>query len=91
MQRIRFAALDDIIQHDRCHDALDFAHVAQSNLTTKRYIKLHDKTGDLWFTDAQYGYFQNFRPKPTILNQVYRFTPSTGVVQGCDGWVRAVE
>ena len=44
-------------------------------------IKLHNKTGDIWFTDAQYGYFQNFRPKPTIPNQVYRFNPSTGVVQ----------
>ena len=36
-------------------------------------IKLHNKTGDLWFTDAQYGYFQAFRPKPSIPNQVSDF------------------
>ena len=37
--------------------------------------------GDLWFTDARYGHWQNFRPEPVIRPQVYRFEPSTGVVQ----------
>ncbi|CAI6334404.1 unnamed protein product [Periconia digitata] len=50
------------------------------NFSSINDIRQHPVTGDLWFTDAQYGYFQYFRPKPTIPNQVYRFTPSTGEI-----------
>lgn len=53
-------------------------------------IRQHPVTGDLWFTDAQYGYFQNFRPAPVIPTQVYRFEPSTGVIQAvADGFGQA--
>ncbi|KAF2197740.1 calcium-dependent phosphotriesterase [Delitschia confertaspora ATCC 74209] len=41
----------------------------------------HPERGDIWFTDADYGYFQNFRPTPTIPKQVYRFSPATGEIQ----------
>jgi gluconolactonase len=44
-------------------------------------VKQHYSTGDLWFTDAQYGFLQNFRPDPNIPNQVYRFEPLTGNLQ----------
>ncbi|KAF2002057.1 lactonohydrolase [Amniculicola lignicola CBS 123094] len=48
------------------------------NFSSVNDVRQHPETGDLWFTDAQYGYFQNFRPEPSIPNQVYRFNPSTG-------------
>lgn len=41
----------------------------------------HPETGDLWFTDARYAYWQYFGPTPDIRPQVYRFSPLTGVVQ----------
>lgn len=51
-------------------------------------VRQHPETGDLWFTDADYGYFQHFRPEPTQPKQVYRFDPSTGAVQAvADGFV----
>ena len=43
-------------------------------------VKQHYSTGDLWFTDASYGWLQNFRPPPSSPNQVYRFEPTTGRV-----------
>jgi len=44
----------------------------------------------LWFTDAQYGYLQSFRPLPSIPNQVYRFEPLTGNLQAvADGFVQS--
>jgi gluconolactonase len=43
-------------------------------------VKQHYPTSDLWFTDASYGWLQNFRPSPSSPNQVYRFEPSTGRV-----------
>ncbi|QDS77369.1 hypothetical protein FKW77_005646 [Venturia effusa] len=43
-------------------------------------VKQHYSTRDVWFTDASYGYLQNFRPKPSSPNQVYRFEPKTGRV-----------
>lgn len=43
----------------------------------------------MWFTDADYGYLQNFRPKPSQPKQVYRFEPDTGRVQVvADGFVQ---
>lgn len=38
----------------------------------------HPETGEIWFTDTDYGFFQDFRPAPGIIKQVYRFNPSTG-------------
>jgi len=58
------------------------------NFTSVNDVRQHYATGDLWFTDAAYGFFQNFRPVPTIPQQVYRFEPLTGVVQVvADGFV----
>ncbi|KAF2091019.1 calcium-dependent phosphotriesterase [Saccharata proteae CBS 121410] len=51
------------------------------NFSSINDARQHPVTGDLWFTDADYGYFQFFRPAPTIPKQVYRFNPSTGEIQ----------
>ncbi|TIA44204.1 calcium-dependent phosphotriesterase [Aureobasidium pullulans] len=51
------------------------------NFTSINDVKQHPITGDLWFTDVPYGYWQYFRPAPVIKNQAYRFEPNTGVVQ----------
>lgn len=51
------------------------------NFSSLNDIEQHYHTGDLWFTDARYGYWQYFRPEPVIRPQVYRFEPKTGVVQ----------
>lgn len=36
------------------------------------------KDGGIWFTDPCYGNEQDFRQKPKLPNQVYRFDPSNG-------------
>ncbi|KAF2803248.1 lactonohydrolase [Mytilinidion resinicola] len=51
------------------------------NFSSLNDVRQHPKTGDLWFTDADYGFFQSFRPAPAVPKQVYRFEPSTGVIQ----------
>lgn len=51
------------------------------NFSSINDVEQHYYTGDLWFTDARYGYWQYFRPEPSIRPQVYRFEPDTGVVQ----------
>jgi len=57
------------------------------NFSSLNDIKQHYATGDLWFTDAQYGRWQFFRPIPSIPPQVYRFEPNTGYVQAvADGF-----
>ena len=50
------------------------------NFSSINDARQHPITGDIWFTDADYGYFQNFRPAPTIPKQVYRFSPATGEI-----------
>ncbi|ORX97386.1 lactonohydrolase [Clohesyomyces aquaticus] len=50
------------------------------NFSSLNDVRQHPETGDLWFTDADYGFYQNFRPVPTIPKQVYRFNPSTGEI-----------
>ncbi|KAH8726159.1 hypothetical protein GQ44DRAFT_771356 [Phaeosphaeriaceae sp. PMI808] len=53
-------------------------------------VRQHPVTGDIWFTDADYGYLQRFRPLPTIPKQVYRFTPATGEIRVvADGFVQS--
>lgn len=70
------------------------AIVVNSYLGAKNYssvndVRQHPITGDIWFTDAAYGYFQNFRPAPEIPQQVYRFEPDTGVLEVvADGFVQ---
>ncbi|KAJ4991243.1 Gluconolactonase 2 [Stagonosporopsis vannaccii] len=52
-------------------------------------VRQHPETGDLWFTDADYGYLQKCRPAPTIPKHVYRFSPQTGeIVVAADGFVQ---
>ena len=51
------------------------------NFSSLNDVEQHPITGDLWFTDVPYGYWQYFRPTPSLPNQVYRFEPDTGVVQ----------
>ncbi|KAL1303050.1 hypothetical protein AAFC00_003359 [Neodothiora populina] len=51
------------------------------NFSSINDIIQHPVTGDLWFTDARYGYWQFFRPEPVIRPQVYRFEPASGVLQ----------
>lgn len=50
------------------------------NFSSLNDARQHPYTYDLWFTDAAYGYFQDFRVVPTIPQMVYRFDPSTGEV-----------
>lgn len=59
------------------------------NFSSVNDVRQHPVTGDLWFTDADYGYFQHFRPRPSLPKQVYRFEPDTGVVHVvADGFVQ---
>ncbi|KAK0836210.1 hypothetical protein LTR73_000711 [Friedmanniomyces endolithicus] len=37
--------------------------------------------GSIWFTDPTYGFEQDFREKPKLPNQVYRFDPETGDIR----------
>ncbi|KAK3680305.1 hypothetical protein LTR78_000683 [Recurvomyces mirabilis] len=57
------------------------------NFTSINDVEQHYGTGDLWFTDVPYGYWQYFRPTPVIRYQAYRFEPKTGVIQAvADGF-----
>jgi len=57
------------------------------NFTSINDVEQHPITGDLWFTDVPYGWWQHFRPIPSIRFQAYRFEPNTGVVQAvADGF-----
>lgn len=59
------------------------------NFSSLNDVRQHPITGDLWFTDADYGYFQGFRPKPALPKQVYRLEPSTGLIQAvADGFIQ---
>ncbi|KAF2791307.1 calcium-dependent phosphotriesterase [Melanomma pulvis-pyrius CBS 109.77] len=51
------------------------------NFSSVNDVRQHPATGDLWFTDADYGFFQAFRPPPAIPKQVYRFDARTGEIQ----------
>ncbi|GAB7357919.1 hypothetical protein MBLNU230_g0086t1 [Neophaeotheca triangularis] len=66
--------------------ATNSSRVLLNNFLGRNFSSINDivqnpSTGDLWFTDARYGYWQYFRPEPVIRPQVYRFSPTTGVVQ----------
>ncbi|KAL7410468.1 hypothetical protein BDY24DRAFT_399927 [Mrakia frigida] len=44
-------------------------------------LQVHKPSGKIFFTDTLYGYLQDFRPYPTLPEQVYSFDPDTGVVR----------
>ncbi|EKM77645.1 hypothetical protein AGABI1DRAFT_77188 [Agaricus bisporus var. burnettii JB137-S8] len=44
-------------------------------------VKVHPTSGNLFFSDTTYGSIQQFRDKPTLPSQVYRFDMNTGAVQ----------
>ncbi|KAF2863185.1 calcium-dependent phosphotriesterase [Piedraia hortae CBS 480.64] len=50
------------------------------NFSSINDVTQHPVTGDLYFTDVPYAYWQDFRPPPELRPQVYRFSPTTGVV-----------
>ncbi|KIY68347.1 D-lactonohydrolase-like protein [Cylindrobasidium torrendii FP15055 ss-10] len=43
--------------------------------------KIHHPSGNIFFADVPYGFYQNFKPAPGLPNQVYAFDPSTGSVR----------
>ncbi|KAL4161140.1 hypothetical protein PRNP1_001695 [Phytophthora ramorum] len=51
------------------------------NFSSPNDVRQHPVTGDVWFTDAAYGFVQSFRAEPGLPRHLYRFEPSTGVVQ----------
>ncbi|KAJ0164107.1 Gluconolactonase [Colletotrichum tanaceti] len=51
------------------------------NFSAVNDVRQHPVTGDLWFTDAEYGFYQHFRPASQVPRHVYRFEPATGLVQ----------
>lgn len=45
--------------------------------------------GSIWFTDPIYGFEQNFRPRPQLPSQVYRYDPGTKSIRAmADGFER---
>ncbi|KAL6302943.1 calcium-dependent phosphotriesterase [Sparassis latifolia] len=44
-------------------------------------VKIHPKSGNIFFTDVTYGFLNHFRPNPLMPNHVYRFNPNTGSVR----------
>lgn len=48
-------------------------------------VRQHPVTGDIWFTDTDYGYYKGFRPPPNLPKHVYRFSPSTGAIEAVAG------
>ena len=50
------------------------------NFSAPNDVRQHPLTGDLWFTDAQYGFYQSFNVAPSIPSQIYRFSPRTGEI-----------
>ncbi|KAJ7129234.1 calcium-dependent phosphotriesterase [Mycena epipterygia] len=43
-------------------------------------VRVHP-SGEIFFTDVPYGYYQNFKSEPQIPAQIYRFNPKTGAVR----------
>ncbi|KAK1969555.1 D-lactonohydrolase [Colletotrichum sublineola] len=59
--------------------------VLVNNYFGRQFNSLNDvvvsrRNGDIYFTDTQYGYWQDFRPEPGLRNQVYRLNPKTGAL-----------
>lgn len=72
-----FSSLNDVEQHPYVSPAVPYPIRRAKTPANEHRLQ----TGDLWFTDARYGYWQYFRPEPVIRPQVYRFEPNTGIIQ----------
>lgn len=73
----RLVLVDPVTNHSRV--LID--NFLERNFSSLDDVVQHYHTGDLWFSDPRYGYWQYFRPEPVIRPHVYRFEPETGVVQ----------
>ncbi|KAJ3882268.1 D-lactonohydrolase-like protein [Lentinula edodes] len=43
-------------------------------------VKVHS-SGNIFFTDVPYGYYQHFKAEPQLPNQIYSFNPRTGAIR----------
>ncbi|KAF9078453.1 D-lactonohydrolase-like protein [Rhodocollybia butyracea] len=43
-------------------------------------VKVHS-SGQIFFTDVPYGYYQDFKPEPQLPNHIYSFDPRTGAIR----------
>jgi len=77
----QYSALISINPASNTSNVVNNNYLGNRNYSSVNDARQHPITGDIWFTDAAYGYFQNFRPVPTIPQQVYRFEPATGNLQ----------
>lgn len=51
-------------------------------------VAVHPTTGEIYFTDTQYGELQAFRPSAGLRNSVYRYNYETGALAVvADGFV----
>ncbi|KAF8589079.1 D-lactonohydrolase-like protein [Ramaria rubella] len=57
---------------------LDNMHGRQFNSLDD--VKVHPKSGEIFFTDVSFSFLLGFRPPPLLPNQVYRFNPQTSEV-----------
>ncbi|KIK55506.1 hypothetical protein GYMLUDRAFT_248557 [Collybiopsis luxurians FD-317 M1] len=59
--------------------------VVLDNFYGRQFNSLNDakihKSGNIFFTDVPYGYYQHFRPDPQLPSQVYSFNPRTGAIR----------
>lgn len=76
-----YSSLVDVVPASNESAIVVNTYLGQKNFSSPNDVRQHPITGDLWFTDAAYGYFQFFRPEPVVPQQVYRFSPGTGEIQ----------
>ena len=44
-------------------------------------VVVHPEDKTIWFTDPSYGFYQGYRPRPKLPNQVYRYNPETKAIR----------
>ena len=59
------------------------------NFSSLNDAKQHPVTGDVWFTDAQYGFFQDFRPPVAIPQPGLPLLSRHGPSLGCRGRIHS--
>lgn len=78
---VHYSSLVDVTPSTNQSAVVLNSYLGQKNYSSPNDARQHPITGDIWFTDAAYGYFQFFRPEPVMPQQVYRFSPGTGELQ----------